>query len=378
MASLDTTCFDGVVGLASCACPCIEELAPTGWDAANSGLYVNDLLPLDMAEGSDRCNDPQNPWNLLSNSLEQAKIMLANDVKAGLMKRNQLTRKPFTGMIGEKASRNALTLSKPYAGVRIMANKVKGGYYRLTSIGGVFAATGTVSVQIYDRFNAAIGSPISISTTAGQWAETACNVKLPLWVDGAEYAQYFLLYSVNQNNIPRAIKPYCPPCNRGTTPPIFSVEAPHYQKGWTGALGWANWIMVGGFEADNITDFDLLADEVFTSEYTNGLTITGELYCDPITSVCLSELNYSDPVALSLAHALRYMAAIIAAEKIIRNPAPYRNSQVSREILATDIQQWWKDYEANVNYATYNAELTNSDCIFCKPAFSMSIQSKLP
>jgi hypothetical protein len=51
---------------------------------------------------------------------------------------------------------------------------------------------------------------------------------------------------------------------------------------------------------------------------------------------------------------------------------------VAKEVLAVDLKEWWTDYQKNVEYVAYNAPVKNSDCIYCKPTFSMSVQSKLP
>ena len=48
----DTTCYIKAVGLASCACPCAADTAPTGWNDSDSGLYVADLAPLDALSGA--------------------------------------------------------------------------------------------------------------------------------------------------------------------------------------------------------------------------------------------------------------------------------------------------------------------------------------
>lgn len=374
--ALDLTCFDGVVGLANCACPCLTDTAPEGYNDSASGLYIADLVPLEMLEGADNCNDPQNPWNVLADGRTQGINQLFKDISAGLLKKNQLTRQPYKGMIGEKTARTTKSLSKTYAGVRLCAKRVKGGYMRITRIGGVFSTNGTVSVQIYDRFNAAHGSPVVITTAAGVHASATCNINLPLWVDGAPNAEYFAVYTVNQANLPKNNELWCK-CTKVPIPE-FSTIRPYYENRYTGANAWANWMMAGEWEGNNLTDFDLAADDTFTGSGMNGLTITCELTCDPVTSVCLEELDFTDPVALSLAHALRYISAINVAQKIIRTAEPYRNAAVSREVLAVDIQDWWKDYETNLNYVVYHANTNNSDCIFCKPAFSMSLQTKLP
>lgn len=377
MAALDTTCFDGVVGLANCSCPCLTETAPEGYNEASSGLYIADILPVDMAEGADNCNDPDNPWNVLERGLAEGKNMLVKDLNAGLMKKNQMTRPTFAGIIGEKTNRTALQLSKAYAGLRIWSPNIRGGYLRINKIGGVFDTSGTVTVRVYDRFNVQIGTAVAITVTAGVYSTANTSFKLPLWQDGANDCQYFLSYTVAGTPAPRAVRAWCSTCN-GVAVPSFSLERPWTKsRTWSRNLAWANWIQIGGWQYDNQTSFDELAETVDAGGASNGLVLEAELSCDPITAICLSELDYSDPVALSVAHALRYAAAICTAEKIIRRTSPWRNAQVAREILATDIQQWWTDYQKNVEFATFHASTTNSDCILCKPAFSMGLQSKL-
>lgn len=377
MAALDTSCLDGVVGLANCACPCRTDDAPEGYNTASSGLYINDLIPLEMTDSADDCNDPENPWTVMERGLAEGKNMLIKDLNAGLMARNQLSRTPFKGTIGEKKSRDVLTLTKNYAGCRIWSQNIKGGYLRSIRLGGVFDTVGAVSLRVYDQFNNTVGAAVPLTTTAGGHVEAAFATPLPLWQEGAADCQYFIAYETATAPAPRAIRPWCPPCSNKALPTFYTLT-PYVGKSWTRDQGWANWLMVGGFQVDTLTEFDLLADTPGADSNLNGITIQCEISCDPVTSICMDELDYSDPVALSVAHALRYAAAICTAEKIIRTTNATRNATVSREILSVDIQQWWKDYEANVKYATYHANTRSSDCIFCKPAFSMSIQSKTP
>lgn len=377
MAALSTSCLDGVVGLANCACPCLTDSAPEGYNEASSGLFINDILPLEMLDSADDCNDPENPWSIYERGLAEGKNMLIKDINAGLMARNQLSKKAFKGIIGEKKSRELVTLTKAYAGVRIWSPTTRGAYIKSIRIGGVFDTVGSVVVKVYDQFNVQHGANVTLTTTAGGHVSAAFATDLPLWQDGAADCQYFLVYEVDGAPVPRAIRPWCPPCSNKTLP-TFYKETPYTTQNWTRDQAWASWLMVGGYQADNLTDFDLISETSEATSFTNGLTIECELSCDPFTSVCMDELDYSDPVSLSAAHALRYAAAICAAEKIIRSTNPQRNATVSREILAVDIQQWWKDYEKNVNYVTYHANVKGSDCIFCKPTFSMSIQSKTP
>ena len=378
--AVDTTCFNNVVGLASCECPCRTDVAPEGYSTASSGLYIADLVPMQLIDTAADCSDPENPWNIMSRAITEAKVTLLKDIRAGLLKGNQYSRIPFTGMIGEKTARETMSVTNTYAGIRVRSARIKGGYLNVSRIGGIFAATGTVTVTVKDRFNNIVGSTTTINTTAGVYSSASCNYSLPLWVDGADNPEYFFYYTANQANLPKQNRLWCTTCRREPLP-IFNADHPYYSNNkFFGSTAWANWLMVSGWAGDTITDFDLAAEQVLsTSQYLHGLCLQCELVCDPATAVCLGELDFSDPVALSAAHALRYMAAILVAERIIRNPQPYRNAAVSREVLAVDIQQWYKDYKTNLEYVTYNANMNkNSDCIFCKPRFAMSLESKLP
>lgn len=378
MAALDISCLSGVVGLANCECPCYTDIAPDGYNTSSSGLYIADLVPLSMIGEGDKCSDPSNPWNMMDRARTQGANMVLNDVRSGIMKRNQVARTKYTGMIGEKTARDVRSVSTTYAGVRISTPRIKGGYMRITSIGGVFNASGTVSVRIYDRFNATVGAAVVITTVAGQHASATCNINLPLWVDGAAWPEYFAVYTVDQDNLPRDNRLFCPSCSRDTLP-VFSLSHPYYStRKWTGTAGWANWVMVSGWGGDTLTGFDLEAENATGEYYMNGLTITAEFNCDPVSSICVDGLDYSDPVALSLAHAYRYASAITLAQMIGRSPEVLRNANIAKEVLAADVQNWWKDYQTNIEFVTYHAPVSNTDCVYCKPAFSMSVTPKLP
>jgi len=277
MAALDVSCLTGVLGLASCECPCLLDIAPDGYYTSSSGLYITDLIPMSFLEGADNCNDPANPWNALVRARTQGANMTLNDVRSGIMKRNQLTRPKYVGMIGENKSREVRALSKAYAGARLSAPRIKGGYGVLTSLGGVFNANGSISVQVYNRNNTAIGSPVVINTVAGVHVSTNCNISLPLWIEGTPWPEYFLAYTVNGANYPRDNRLWCTSCTRESFP-FFSLERPYYQgRKWSGASAWANWVMVSGWEGDSLTDFDLAAETATGEHFMNGLTMNIEL-----------------------------------------------------------------------------------------------------
>ena len=127
MAALDTSCLTGVIGLANCACPCLEDIAPEGYNDSDSGLYITDLVPMEMLGGTDKCTDPGSPWNTVDKARDRGANLVLKDVRAGIMKRNQAVRPYFKGMIGEKSSRDVRSLSTTYAWARISSPQNRGG-----------------------------------------------------------------------------------------------------------------------------------------------------------------------------------------------------------------------------------------------------------
>lgn len=380
MTTNDLSCLDGVIGLARCACPCLSATAPVGYAAATSKLYIDDLLPLDMAGAGPDCESPTNPWNVLARGRTIGGTMFLNDYRNGLTKNTQSKRANFRGQIGEDVARGVLPLTGVYAGVHIPTVNMKGGYLHISKVGGVFDQTGTITARIYDQSNKTHGSPIVINTVgspSGTLVEVAVDISLPLWTSSGQMAQYWLVYPVNQANLPRPIRVWCP-CN-GSPIPVYSTDAP-YWKNTNSRQAWTNWMQMGDWQGSSVTDFDLEAQKSLSSfsGYTNGLTLTIELTCDPVNVICMEAFDYSDPATMAAAVAYHYAAAISTAELIMMNIEPFRNSGVTAEILSAAIPAWRTRYEENLEYAKYNADLSQTDCLFCKPAFSMSIKGKTP
>jgi hypothetical protein len=377
-ATPDLTCLDGVLGLANCACPCLEQTAPEGWNTSASGLYLADLIPLDMADSGHSCDDVANPWNILDAGRRSGAAMFMNDFRARLAKRAKKSRETYKGRIGEETARTTITPTHTYAGAQIPAAFIRGGYVTMT-IGGVFSANGTIDVQIYDRFNVAVGAPIVLTTIADKHVTATVSRKLPLWTDQGQQAIYWAVYEVNPANLPKAIRVWCPTCQTSALP-VYNSATPYWGKPCSHRQKWVEWFGVAPWEGDTLTDFDLAAETLLTSNtgYTNGLTFSVELTCDPASVICLGGMDYSDPAVMSAAYAYYYAAAICDAEMLLRNTQAMRSAAVTDVKLAEFIPTWQTRYNETLDYAVYQADLKSTDCVVCKPAFQMKIQGKTP
>lgn len=365
----DINCYIKSVGLASCACPCQQDGAPTGWNESDSGLFIADLMPLDALPGMDDCSTPGNPWAVLSRAREQAINNFIADTNALLARRAKPVRPNWFGSVGEGFAREVRTPSGAYAGLRLRCPQVRGAAITIEKVGGVFDTTGNVTLRLYDRYNAQIGSAVTIAAVAGQHIQMPAGWVLPL--DGAFGAQpeFFIAYQVGP--LPRATKINCG-CGGFSAP--FNCASPYYNnRALTGSNGWAQWAMIGGWTGEGLTSFDLAAAQSTTDTWTNGLTLTLRAQCDPGKVLCEDSLNFANPLALSMAHAIRYKSAEIGADTILTDTSLSRYAVINREILREERKKWQGRYVELINYITSEADWRGSDCFTCKSVFDMQV-----
>jgi len=241
----------------------------------------------------------------------------------------------------------------------------------------VFNGAGTVDVRAYDHQNATASPLLTLTIGANGAGETSCNILLPLWSDGFKDTQYFFAYEVAAIQ-PKKTSVVCTTgCSRDQQP-VFSTNSPYFSTRWSAVNKWANWVMVSGWKGEDLTSFDVAAENVTGDNYTNGLWFEAELWCDPASSLCLGGLDYQNAAAMSLAHAFRYMAAIEAARILGQSPDVLRAANLAKDYLTASVQEWWKDYEKNIEFAAYHANPMDTDCITCNPAISLKVSPKLP
>ena len=377
MTTNDISCLDDIIGLANCACPCREATAPEGYSESSSGLFLSDIIPLNMGDAGTDCESPTNAWNVFEKARRMGYAMFLHDFRSRLSKRGKPRRENIkSARIGEDKARDVLALTKAFAGVHIPAAYNRGGYMTIEAIGGVFDSVGTTVVNVYNDSSEVVAGPFTITTTtAGKWAEVSANARLPLWKENGELANYWIAYPANQSSLPRAVRVWCP-CG-GSSLPSYNMANPYWKTG-VGRYDWTKWVMVGSWQGDTVTDFDLEACVSSSSGYTNGLTLKLSFSCDAGSVLCEGGADYNDPATMSAAYAAYYASAISAGEIIASNMEPFRNSAVTGEFLKAALPAWRERYEENLEYAVYNADLRGTDCLICKPAMSISVKGKTP
>jgi hypothetical protein len=368
------TCYATAIGLSQSPCNCAG--APDDYNLSDSGLYLDELEPLSSAGGYDDCSDGS-IWDIMSRSRDEAIRAFIADTDA-LMIGGQgvrLKRHPFKGVVGEGYSKEEVTGLSTYAGVRLHCARVRSGTLKIRKIGTCFSETGTIAVTVYNNRNAIVGGPYTVNTTAGSTVLTtlATPLELPLLDPYSGSTEYFLVYDTT-GVTPRRNKIHC---GCGGFKVHFNAQAPYCeapQDHWRNDKAWANWMMVGGWDGDTLTDFDDTTSGA--GSYLNGLFIEGEIYCSVSEVLCESALDFnSDPLAMSSAFAIRWRAGSIMAQKMMLSTKLNRSQMVNRDALTAARREWDARYNETVQYIAQNANLTLSDCVECKPAAGIKVRS---
>ena len=103
------------------------------------------------------------------------------------------------------------------------------------------------------------------------------------------------------------------------------------------------------------------------------LTLTLRTQCDVSDTLCSGTLNFSNPLALSIAHAIRYKTAELTADALLLDTRLNRQAIAKTEALREQRKVWQGRYSDLVNYVTAEADLHNSDCAVCKSVFDMQL-----
>lgn len=362
-------CYDNIIGLARQDCPCIEAAPPTGYSTSQSGLYIADLPPFNEMEGYNECGQGS-VWDVLDRARTQAVTTFTADTNAALLSVFTPRRERFKGQIGEAYGREAFTTSDTYAGIRIACNPMRGGTMKITGIGTLFNASGTLTLKLYNSLNVKIGDDITVNVSNGFTLNTLTTaIELPMYVNFDDKHEYFLVYTFNPSNAAR-INTVGSCCG---FVPRYDMGNPMWGAGHSGSRAWANWIMVGGWTGNTLTEFDQCSQTSTTR--MNGLALQVELGCDVGLVLCNEALDFTrDTLALSMAYAILWKSGEIAASLLLGSTRLTRTATANREFLKEQRAMFAKKYENNLDYVTQNAALSAStDCLTCKDDIGMTV-----
>jgi len=365
---IDITCYQNVIGLSNTECDCWDTDKPSDFNTSESGLFITDLDPLTHLKPLENCENGT-LWDVLEKSRDNAILAFIADTNALLLESYSLQRKPFYGGIGEKKATDYRTISEMYAGVRLNCERINSGVLVIKNIGTNFKLSGTIILQIYNSFNEKIGGDITLNTVAGVPTDNiqSTPIELPLF-NKNECLEYFFVYLLGSNQ-PKATRVNC---NCGNFKPLFKVDSPYYKRDHVGKNAWANYLMIGGLETDDITAFDEEMS-VYSTSYMNGLFFDVELKCKVREVLCQDSLDFEgNPLAIAMAMAIRYKSASLLADSILKSGDPNLQTLVNADALSVAREEWIEQYNVMTEYIASNVNLQANDCLCEKNVFGLT------
>jgi len=337
------------------------------FDTSKSGLFLSDILPISELQSVP------NKWQ----TVLQARTQAIKESVASLsvaIKRNAVEQHvKYQGFVGGEQNDGYLDTTFGYAGVRIRTNPIQSGYLRINRIATYFEKSGTVNAWLFDGAGTVVSRRIELRTGGGgRKMITDVNIEVPLLNDFNTCQDYYLLYEYDPTNRPKKNKTYCAPCNKSSVNPITYVNRYGLQGVWPddyrGALAWNNYIIAGGVEWDDLSDFTDTPDNVST--YMNGLALEIEVGCDLTKGFCRM-LNSGGPEVMALATAIQRRWATILVDQKVVTSVPSRSNVAKGDAQKSMAGVWEGEFAEAMNYLAGAVDENSNDCVVCRPRISM-------
>ena len=355
---MSLTCWDYIFGLSRTECTCYDP--PADYDISNSGLYLDELESLKTLTSLENCENGNDVWDLMEKVREEAVLTFIGDANAMLQTDYKLKRRPFSGTIGRIKNTGILSTTVGYiAGVRWACADIVGGIAHITKIGTLFNGTGVINLTIYNNLGETVDT-VALNTVANVHTLNTVDIELPLHDGYIENLEYYFVYTVG------ALKPLnnTISCNCGKNP-FYNVNNPcYYQSQTNKQYGWANYLMVGGYYLPT-----LVTDSCTTSSvnYLYGLTFDLELKCKVNEVLCEDYMDYEgNPLALYMAHAVRYKAGELLINRIELSPNLNRETMINTEAAAAARDVFITKYNDIVKYIVDRIDISVNDCLECR------------
>lgn len=352
-------CISGLIGLAQCACPCIEDGAPENWDASPTGLFIDGLFPIGYLTGFDNCGSGS-IWDVLQEARRRAAADADKDLSAFILSAAKDRRPPFNGAIGKQKSRSTKPVSKTYAGARMLFNPLRSAKITLTGITSYFDFTGELTLMIYDGRGEQVGDPVNLTTTANRAAYTPLSIDLVARSPYGAETLYFV-YEVAGNPLHTSTS-----CGCG--------KPYQYNEVWpdTNRNTWENWVNVSGWSGDTVTDFDAeTLSPAGITDVTNGLVFHITANCDTTTGICDDVPDLTKNSTQVLSKAVQFKAAAHLAEMLLTAKDANRYAIINREQLNTLRREWADQYVERIKYLVSSMNYDDNDCICHRGFFNM-------
>lgn len=362
-------CYDKIIGLSNHNCVCTQENRPEDYNQSASGLFLDELAPIGSLVTVAECDKTM--WDILEQARETAIKKFVSDtnalLKASFVMRRAQAKDQF---IGQRVAKETYTGGELGSRVvaRIQCAPIRGGVMRLNKVGIAAGGSGALGVQVLDNlgtqhFLGAVGA------LTGTYTTIEVDKELPMHSKYVPALEYYVLVT-----IPPTVELYKTEvdCGCGGLTPKFNNDNPGYNYlGSHPRAPWSDYIMVGGSSSDSFSATALPQEAVTNKMY--GIALEVDFVCKVHEVLCSGTLDFEgNPLALSLAFAIRYQAAVQVGEAVLKSTKLSRETMLGAEQWEDSIAIWQDKYNQHVNHIVQNVDHSANDCLTCKDILKMT------
>ena len=361
-------CYNSIIGFTAIDCECEATDRPIDYNESKSGLFLDEMTPIAGMMGLEGCD--KSMWDILQNARKGAISKFVKDTNALLAGKYRLKRKPAKNQIlGQIKATDIYDPSKNYAVVNWVCSPIRGGVFKLRSLGTVFENVGTVELSIYDNVTGLL-SIHTLNTNAHKLEVNVLDLELPMYSKYVQYLEYTFVYSFDSNNRPKDTEV---DCGCGSWIPFYNKDNPYFMEVGHKRAQWADYVLVGGTTVDSLSEIEDLPNILKNRMYGLVFDVTfsckiGKIFCD-------ESMDFEgNPLALSSAFAIRYAAAALVAEAVLKSPLLNRENMVAQEDWEMSQIEWQEKYNEHTNYIVGEIDISANDCLACKDILEMGRQ----
>lgn len=346
-------CLNNIIGLSETTCAC-QLPAPVDYNLSRSGIFLDQLegLELRMNTGADDCEDG-NIWERMTKAVRNATNEFTSDLLACVQTSYKPRKSNWGGLLGQTTFTGALNPMSSYAGIKIQALNLKGGYLFLKRIGVLVNQTQNVDVKIYSNENGStLIDTFTIAATANTLSYAVISpapLELPLWSDSTTMIQYYVLLDLTPLTfLPLNNKKDC-------------------NCGGAAAKPYLNWLDFNGGKINNVNDFNTFIPSNDKELY--GLVLDVETKCKMAQIICTDEepLDFeNDGYAKKIAYTIRFKAGYLLLNDLYNSSNINRFTLMDKEKMVGYIKFYQEEYDKWINFLCQNVQMDNNSCFVCK------------
>lgn len=362
-------CWDNIVGITRNA-DCLDEIyRPDDYNTSLSGLYLDELKGINLNFTEDTGGDL---WQKVANSYENAIRTFKMDVMNELLKYHKSRYDTFIGNIGSQRFTRSLVLNKPYAGLRMYCNDIKGGFFTLKAIGVLMDRAETFVIDIYNNLSEDPLYSYEVSSLANKVStyNLPTSIDLPLSVDNWDNLEYFFIY----NRLSKQPKDNKPTCGCGGVYWCFKPENPCFADAKQTKDRWRQFAMIGGIQGEDIS----LREQWPVTQEMNGIILIGEYNCDKFSYLCNDNMDFEyDEIGQAVSHAIAYKWGEFTMDYFLDTQEISRMTTLGVEAINNNREYYNSRYALMIDFIASNIDVSKYGCLSCKPPHNAKFSRQL-